>query len=480
MSKSVFLSDDFENKLRAATQMPDPNSAYVDQLWGEIQRSSLNQITPKTQSKMQKYPTFVLTGALITGLLFMLLLIGPQKVLAKVQSWFSAYFPVFGFVDSSNQVLFIPAPVRQERDGGVMTIDAAFSDPNRTILIIGESYTSDPCNTPAEQFDQPYLEAGEIRLDLDGWYASRLVFPALPDGIFDVTLHYPWLLFCDSHMPPWEIPLHFESAPPGMLMPIVDEEAVIQPPNNPSATPILTPLVESTPGSYSFPSDTNFRLEQIVELEKSVQISGLFSCFDPEAWYSLPEAEETVIMDTKEQILTIESMSPEEVWTLYPNLPPNTIPWAFRLPDVDLPDSLTLIFPYLLKTINLEEQPTFEVNFGSNPQPGNQWTPNVSIPLPGKTIELIKVYWIPDEGGNTLEFTFTADGTIEAISVLEADATSGGGGGNLNENELQPGQVRTTITLDHPIEPGILRYQIVSIQERISGPIHYTWSSGSK
>lgn len=473
MTKPVIPAEGFEEKLHIAVCMPEPDPAFVDQLWAQLRTTPTSLVTNRVQIPWWKKPAFVLTEFVIAGLMIASLISGPQNVLAAVKSWLQAYIPAFGFVDDPQTVRYIPESVRQERDGGVMTIAAGFTDANRTILEIGESHSDEPCRNPTHSMQDPYLMAGETRLSLDGWYSSRLVFPPLPINVDNVVLHFPWILFCDSDTPDWEIPLHFIAAPSGMMMPILEGGIPLEP--SPVFTTMPTDLPLQPTSTPSLPSGVTLSLDQVVALQDGILVSGLFSWQNGERWYDVPPMEEITVMDSDQNILPVEALPFEEVWTLYETLPSETVPWALRIPGTNSPDALTLSFPYILKTTSPTIKSPFELELGSNPYQEQTWTPNLDIPFEGHTLRLVQVRQIDDEG-KVLEFTFEADAVVESITVTEFSIQPGSGGGGTVENRIPSETLRSTAYFSEPVVTGKYAFTIATLQERVLGPWVLEWN----
>lgn len=161
---------------------------------------------------------------------------------------------------------------------------------------------------------------------------------------------------------------------------------------------------------------------------------------------------------------------------MYADLPANSIPWGYRVTTGKLPDELSINIPYLLRTINPEEQPSFELDLGSDPQSGQTWTPNLTIPFEGHALKLVEVR-LMDDAGKVLAFEFETDDQVEFISVADAESTDGSGGGGTGESETQPGKVSTTCYFNESVVTGKHLFKIVAIQDRVVGPWQLTWQA---
>lgn len=470
MPDLIDQSTQFDEKLCKAVAMPEPDPAYVESLYKQLLSASPKIFTERKQPAAWKRWGYAIAASLVLALTSIFMIAGPQKVMAAIQDWLGAYIPSFGYVENPSGVRLIQSPVRQERDGGVMTIDAAFTDAARTIIVIGESHTPGTCLHPSDLIEEPYLLVGSTRLETTGRMASRLIFPALPSGVDDVILHMPWKDFCENADPGWEIPLHFVPAGEGTAMPLLENDSPTQPAEPASGTP-QAGLNQST---STIDKEAILEFGQAVQLKDGLLISGLLHSQSNDTWYSLPPTTEISVIDASQQSFPLEDLLPEEVWTMYPNLPANAIPWAFRVPGVQSSGQMTLNIPYLIRTTNSANQTSFELDLGSDPQPGQAWTPNLVMSSAGHSVKLIQVRMV-DEEGKILEFTFETDATVESISVAGDSLSTGSSEANDGERATKPGEIMTRSYFNDAMTNGKHRYWIVSLRDRLPGPWQLAW-----
>jgi hypothetical protein len=101
--------------------------------------------------------------------------------------------------------------------------------------------------------------------------------------------------------------------------------------------------------------------------------------------------------------------------------------WVMQFKAAGLAYPLTITFP---GEIVFQAEPGATAQFifdaGPNPQPGQEWTPNLDIQMAGHTLKLISV--TSDSSGG-YDFRFQADSKVSGVSVEIAGYQPVGGGG---------------------------------------------------
>ena len=131
MSDLTF-SPEFENQIRAAMAVPDPNPAFLDDL-----RQQLITQSEKTQGRSTSFfrrPALQWGLVALTVVLVILFALGPQKVASAFQQ-LMGYIPGLGFVDQNALIRVLEKPVRQQRQGVTVSVEEVFLDVNRTVLV---------------------------------------------------------------------------------------------------------------------------------------------------------------------------------------------------------------------------------------------------------------------------------------------------------------------------------------------------------
>lgn len=466
MNKSMNPPSDFEEKLHKALEVPEPRPAYIDALRRQVQQTP---VAPRRSAWLRPLRRSIILTAVAAAALFMAA--GPQQVLSTARGWLNGYLPGFGYVNQSAGPRAIPAPIHLERDGATLTINQAFTDGQRTTIVLGEAFSPLPCENPQDltgpqgaQVAEPYLMVGEERFDVQKTWASYLIFAPLPAEVNAATLYIPFQMLCNDGKPDWTIPLAFEALPAGAVL------------------PALEPTTSMGAGSYSLvqiadgdAEPATLELKNVIKLQDDLLLSGLLSWTGDTVRYRIPYAEElspdavATLIDANGQSFPLESPSDEEAGALYADLPPKTFPWAFTLHGVTPVAPYSLRFEAVIITHDIPaDQGSFTLNLGVNPQPGQVWQPNLTFQVADHTLLLTEVRALAG-AKPALAFTFESDGDIYRIALADQESLIEGAvsGGELQE--WMPGQVQT-IFYNEALPSGERTFQIINIEEWIQGP----------
>lgn len=223
-----------------ASAMPSATPAFRDQLEArllrEIERhpkrspllSKPGNVVHKIDASvrrglMPRWRRGIALAAVVLALVALTLTwIGPRRVWAHLQQWLG-YVPGIGFVELDESRV-LTAPVALQRGDVTLHIEQLLARPDGTTVVISSE------GLPPEDAVWPHGarvdEEFAPRLHLpDGrtlqtetftlsWGAGTLVFPALPDDVYSVTLSLPGLPLVPPEVAPegWEIPLLLRSA----------------------------------------------------------------------------------------------------------------------------------------------------------------------------------------------------------------------------------------------------------------------------
>ncbi|MCX6071669.1 MAG: hypothetical protein NTU91_12580, partial [Chloroflexi bacterium] len=123
----------FEEKVRAATDLPAPRSEFVEALWNRIasQSPASRPGTLRLTRRLSFRAAWMLLGILLVTLLAITLVIGPARVYAAVRQLFG-YIPGVGIVDQSGPIRVLAEPVSQTREGITITVTSATLTSDRT------------------------------------------------------------------------------------------------------------------------------------------------------------------------------------------------------------------------------------------------------------------------------------------------------------------------------------------------------------
>jgi len=159
---------------------------------------------------------------LLIALAASLFSVGPQRVLAQVQR-FLGYVPGIGFVDVAESRV-LASPVQVTREVTTVRVEQAIAGPERTIVVLSTpGLTEQDLPWPNPAVDHPDFAAflrlpDGSELEASRWEigvgTGKVEFPALPAGIFQVSLVVPRLPLVPAGVLPedWEIPLTLRPA----------------------------------------------------------------------------------------------------------------------------------------------------------------------------------------------------------------------------------------------------------------------------
>jgi hypothetical protein len=258
-------------------------------------------------------------------------------------------------------------------------------------------------------------------------------FPPVPAGVNQATLVIPCIFNTLPGKAPdnWQIPLSFVPAPPDLtVMPVI--ELSPSPQAQPSHTPAAAiaenthPTTQATLTSAP-PVDSSITVDKVIETADGYILIGKFSPqVKPGDW--IQQTGMMQILDASGK--KVPYTEPNDI---SPNI--NVDPslaqfgWVKQFRAAGLTYPLTITLPGTMIT-QADPNATAEFIFdaGSNPQPGQTWTPNQEIQLAGHTLKLLR---IDADSRNGYGFTFESDPKVSAVG-LKIDgyqATGGGGGG---------------------------------------------------
>lgn len=243
------IDPEFEARLQAHYVSPNPSPAFTNQLEERLRQQhaelvALNKPRPGPGPRfwsqflgpLKAHAWKIVTAAILLALVFATLAIGPGRVLAQVQQWLG-YLPGFGFVDL-DQARILVEPVIASQEGVTLQVNQLLAEPDRTRVML--TIQGFPPQINSSWFNQNedmsaflLLPDGEkvetttygTRLSQGIEVNARLDFPAIPEGIHQVTLQIDRLPYLPEGSAPenWQIPLTLVPAsgdlPQGLLPP---------------------------------------------------------------------------------------------------------------------------------------------------------------------------------------------------------------------------------------------------------------------
>ncbi|MGD8456914.1 MAG: hypothetical protein PVF83_11045 [Anaerolineales bacterium] len=465
------LSPEFEIDLRAAVAVPDASNTFVAALRKELLAKTDRKMRPRSK---RLHLTWAVPLAFFFVLVVVTLVIGPQRVWAAVRSLFG-YLPGVGYVETDGSLRVLSESVLIERDDVSVFVEQAIADSQRTVVVYKvEGLSVQAANSEGEGArtgSVPYLQLpdGE-QLNLmsgggPGWgigYRNRLVFPAIPADVNDLLLVIPVLQGMPHGVAPedWEIPLHFELAPPDLtLQPVYETDA--------------TPTGSETPDSSETPESPTksevhgieLSLDRIVELDDGYILEGNLS------WEGAADVDRTGfyeidLFDANGQKIPAESVSPDpvqylersEAWALQTSSKAYPGPWVISLPEMML---------HVMATVG------FQIDLGYDPQLGQVWEFDQPLEVAGQPVRLTsaRLYRSQDER-IWLEFSFSNDTGIISFDVWDPNNSSErvSGRGSVEDD----GTITAAFTYDE-IPTGLHDIEIVGMMYTQDGPWTITW-----
>lgn len=214
----------FEDRVRQAVQMPDPRPEFAEVLWQQMTvRPRRKPARVGNARSLFSRPAWIATIvvfvlALITGLA-----VGPQRVLAAIQSLF-VYIPGVGFVQTDT-VMALKEQVSMTKGGLTLQVEQLVASNSETVLVLlGSGFSPDQESDLNERVTLrlPGGEewtSGDRSLDLtqnQGEYRATIKFKPLPPGTRHVTVIWRQSVPISGEVPlSWDIPVElFPSSDP--------------------------------------------------------------------------------------------------------------------------------------------------------------------------------------------------------------------------------------------------------------------------
>lgn len=217
-------SQELEQTIRAAMDAPGPSSAFLAELGEKLDAQARgivegagdlrNQDRRQPRFGLFRQPLWKIALTFLLVAVLAILAIGPQRVLAQVQSWLR-YTGWFGFVEP-DQTLVLSSPVRRERNGLVITVTEAIATPERVAIRLTSRTTEGlpvELALPLSSMKLRLPDGRELRAQMEATREGEGIFgfPGLPPGVDRVTLVIPPKPADKSGLP-WELPLPLEPA----------------------------------------------------------------------------------------------------------------------------------------------------------------------------------------------------------------------------------------------------------------------------
>ncbi len=442
----------FEENIRSSFGIPALRPEFVDDLHREIiQRAETKTHATRPARKLR--PAWSITLAILTLLMAVVLIVGPQRVYAAVVRLLG-YIPGVGIVDESNPIRVLAEPVSVTRDGITITVTSATLTGDKTYIdyrifgVPGSAYPRSENITGCMQTEYLRLPDG-TQFDRENYG-----FGAIPVDVDEAIFVIPCIMNTLSGEVPenWELPLRFVPAPADLTVIPVYEEATAAPPSDSTSD-------KDASATSAVPLDNAISVDKVIETEDGYILIGQFQPQDTSGHW----------VQTSGLLLT--DASGKIVPYTYPNDVIESTPmggWSVQFKNADLAYPLTISFSGIdLQSTGAETAVEFAFDAGPNPQPGDEWVLNRDFELASYTVTLKSIM---ANSQNSYSFHFQVDPQVYSVAVEIVGHTANGGGGG-GGGGLTDGKVSTSLSY--------AQFPSGELTVRISNPVligdAYTW-----
>lgn len=481
-------SGSFEEKLYAATRLPQPRPEFLAGLRARLAEEAQSHPEPLRPvsfgARIQlafRRPAWVIAVIVILLLAGALGAIGPQRVLAQVQRLLN-YVPGIGFVDLK-QARILAAPVSFQREGVTLKVGQALAEPDRTLVVFSsqglpaesQDYTASRFeNLPVAVLRLPdgsVLDAVRQELSYGG---GKIEFPALPDSIYQVTFEIDRLPL----LPPGAGPENWQA--PLLFIPASDELPAD-----------LFPQPYAPADAIATANGVTARILQVVQTAEETALQVQFKWENPgwefraaappfelrdelgNVYWQFPSNAQVASAIAQESGSDASSTQVEEPAT-------STSETTFRFPALSLAAHEAVLHLPSIR-FSVPDSTRFTFDPGSDPQIGQTWELDTAMYVAGIPLDLTEARLLkndqtyPDEPPlYSFEFTFrSSGGLLRSLDgfFLETDLESyRGGGGGMRE----PGLYKVEMLFNQlPQQPLSITFEGTTIS--VHGPWEIRW-----
>jgi DNA-binding beta-propeller fold protein YncE len=402
----------FEEKVRAAVDVPAPRDEFIQNLWTRI---ALGSDGTPVRGARRRQLSFAWIGLAIVfaALMITTLIIGPMRVYAAIRGLLG-YIPGVGIVDQSAPIRVLAKPVSQTREGITITVTSATLSSDSTHVeyrIFGVPRSAYPNSEDVHGcFGSDYL------LLPDGTKLERMQdFPPVPADVPHALLVIPCIGETLAGTVPenWALPLRFVPAPADLtVMPVLEL----------SPSPEVTSELLTTPGA-SLAAPVMF--DQVIETADGYILLGRFQ----------PSVGQSEWAQVTGMPLMHDATGARVSYTIPNDIQPPEVNdglggygFAFQFKAASLTYPLSITFPgVVIGPADPAASAQIEFDAGSDPQPGREWPLNQRIELAGHAVTLVS---ISTDARNGYAFKFDSGAEVYSVSVdIEGHPANGGGGG---------------------------------------------------
>jgi|GEM_PF-3443697 len=247
-----------------------------------------------------------------------------------------------------------------------------------------------------------------------------------------------------------------------------------------TATPI-PPTQTSISTIYPFdtppPTPISPPIDFSITIQKFESISDGYVLYGSYQWASASEInfvylDDVTIQDASGNLIQYEYADPSGILS-----PDNkSLPFAFKITEKNYTFPLSIS----VRSINamLPGTATFQFDAGASPHVGNEWMPNLDVPINVYHVFVHKIKLISGSTLTELGFLFTIwvgpNINITSLEITDLNAVSnifGGGGGA----ETTPGEIEYAWALEGYSPAGVKTFQISNLNIKIYGEWQTTW-----
>ncbi len=410
---STPLSTSFDEKLYAATRVPQPSPDFVAALRARLDEAADHPERDVRPNRFGAHRSlWVTVGVTAVVLLAILFALGPQRVLAAVRQWLG-YIPGIGIVDQSAPIRLLAEPASLTREGVTVLVNRAILTADQTRIEYGVSGV--PLSAyPRGEAVTGCIEQEYLRLP-DGTEIAASA--PVPSGVNTATFVLPCIFDTLPGSVPedWELTLRFVPAPADMtVLPIIE----LTPTQTAVASTLAAPPTASQAGWAT--------VEKVIETSDGYILIGAFRPrISDTGWAQVNGVPQ--MRDANGA--RVEYTTPEDIQLPYDDdMSHGGFPFAFQIKTAGLAFPLTIEFPGEVYS-PVEPSVSAEVEFdaGPDPQPGQEWKLDQDVRLGDYTVHLTSI----TAGADGYSFVFVLPAGVSQPSIqIEGYQAVGAGGGS--------------------------------------------------
>jgi hypothetical protein len=366
------MTNPIEEKINRAARSVEPSAEFSQKLWNEIKMKPLTVKDPKRISRR-----FWIPAAAVLGVLLVLVIVGPQNVLAAFQGLLS-YIPGVGFVQNDETTLYLAEPVVVEQDGYTFTLDQVVANKDKVAIayhMVSPTANFDWCAyngnflvLPDGKSNRPIGGGGGA--NAEGVIEAQIDYFPLPEGVKKASISVsadPSESGCAAPME-WTIAFNL-----GTEKPDVEFLQVVE-----NVTPQTNTSIPPTDSSEISSSETpiQFSVDKYVELADGYLLTGHVD-FADKTWSNVSIDYSTI---------TAQDANGNEVILEPANENLQNNEFALKVVGKGFTAPITIHEKNLYVNAYYENGPSFSFDAGSDPQFDQNWSINKELEVINKTI----------------------------------------------------------------------------------------------